>query len=213
MYAFHRNLQAITTLWLAALLLAGCAETTVAPTFRTTDGLPRPDRVLVYDFASTADDLQIKTGLDPAVFGGAGRDAQTIEDIQVGRAFAKALTDNLTQELRSRGIEAARGTETAQSSGTTVSIRGLFLRTSRSDGSTLAGFGLGDGQVRARIQIFQGAGLQLRLVAEAESATQTNLTPGSGARPAGAVETDARRTAAQVADKIADYYKRQGWIR
>jgi hypothetical protein len=102
--------------------------------------------------------------------------------------------------------------ETAQLGDTTASIRGMFLRTSRSDGSTLAGFALGDGQVRARIQIFQGAGLQLRLVAEAESATRTSIKPGSGARVADAVETDARRTAAQVADKIADYYKRQGWI-
>lgn len=211
MHALRRDLS-IAGLWLTGLLIAGCGATTVSPAFPTTDGLPRPDRVLVYDFAATADDLQIKTGLDPAVFGGAGRDAQTQEEIQVGRAFAKALTDILAQELRSRGIEAARGTETARLGDTTVLIRGLFLRKSRSDGSTLAGFGLGDGQVRARIQIFQGAGLQLRLVGEAESATQTNLKPGSGAQVGGAVETDARRTAAQVADKIADYYKRQGWI-
>ena len=209
MRALRRDLS-IAGLWLTALLVAGCGATTVSPTFRATEGLPRPDRVLVYDFAATADDLQIKTGLDPAVFGGVGADAQTQEEIQVGRAFARALTDILGQELRSRGIEAARGTETAQPGDTTASIRGLFLR--RSDGSTLAGFGLGDGQVRARIQIFQGAGLQLRLVAEAESATQTSLKSGSGARLPGAVETDARRTAAQVADKIADYYKRQGWI-
>ena len=210
MHALRRDLS-IAGLWLTAFLVAGCATTTVSPAFRTTDRLPRPDRVLVYDFAATVDDLQVKTGVDPAVFGG-GRDAQTQEDIQVGRALAKALADNLTEELRSRGIEAARGTETAQLGDTTASIRGMFLRTSRSDGSTLAGFALGDGQVRARIQIFQGARLQLRLVAEAESATQTSLKPGSGARLPDAVETDARRTATQVADKIADYYKRQGWI-
>jgi len=211
MRASRRDLST-ARLWLTALLVAGCGATTVSPTFRATEGLPRPDRVLVYDFAATADDLQIKTGLDPEVFGRGGRDTQTQEEIQVGRAFAKALTDILAQELRSRGIEAARGTQTAQPGDATASIRGLLLRKSRSDGSTLAGFGLGDGQVRARIQIFQGAGLQLRLVAEAESATETSLKPGLGARLPGAVETDARRTAAQVADKIADYYKRQGWI-
>lgn len=211
MHALRRDLS-IAGLWLTALLIAGCGATTVSPAFPTTDGLPRPDRVLVYEFAATADDLQIKTGLDPAVFGRGGGDAQTQEEIQVGRAFAKALADNLAQELRSRGIDAARGAETAQLGATTVSIRGMFLRKSRSDGSTLGGFGLGDGQVRARIQIFQGPGHQLRLVAEAESATQTSLKPGSGAPLAGAVETDARRTAVPVADKIADYYKRQGWI-
>ena len=52
MYAFQRNLQAITTIWLAALLLAGCAQTTVAPTIRAAEGLPPPDRLLVYDWRS-----------------------------------------------------------------------------------------------------------------------------------------------------------------
>ena len=89
MYAFRHNLQAITTLWLAALLLAGCAETTVAPTIRAAEGLPPPDRLLVYDLAVSPSELEVIGGLDSQAAGGTGAEAQSEEDIRTGKAFAK----------------------------------------------------------------------------------------------------------------------------
>src|SRR5687768_5035606 len=112
MQTLGRNLAA-TAFWFTALLFAGCGATTVTPTFRPADTLVRPDRVLVYDFAVVPDELEIKGGLDAQVSGGTGSDVQTQEDIQVGKAFAKALTDNLLQELRDRGIDAHRATDAA----------------------------------------------------------------------------------------------------
>ena len=211
MQAFRRNLRSVAELWLAGLLLAGCGAAAVTPTFRTTDGLARPDRLLVYDFAVTPDELEIKGGLDPQASGGIGTEAQTREDIQVGQPFAKALTDSLVQELRNRGIEAQRATAAAPPGPNTASIKGRFLRTSQRGGSTLVGFGLSDGRVRARIQIFQGTGLSLGLVAEAETATPSSLKPGSGPMVGATVEADAKRAATEIAERVADYYKRQGW--
>jgi uncharacterized protein DUF4410 len=210
---FHRDFQSVRALWLTVLLLGGCGATTVTPTFRPADTLARPDRVLVHDFAVIPDELEIKGGLDAQVSGGTGSEAQTQEDIQVGKAFAKALTDNLLQELRDRGIGAHRATEAAPPEANTASIRGRFLRTRQKDRSTLVGFGLGGGQVRTQIQIFQGTGFNLRLVAEAESATETDLKPGLGPNLGSTVEADAKRTASEVAERIGEYYKRQGWIK
>ena len=167
MYAFRRNLQAITTLWLAALILAGCAETTVTPSIRAAEGLPQPDRMLVYDFSVTPSDLEVKEGLDPQAAGGTGSEAQSEEDIRTGKAFAKSLTDSLLEELRRGGIDAYRASESGAPGMNTASIQGRFLRTSQKDGSTLVGFGLDGGEVRARIQFFQGTGYNLRLVSEA----------------------------------------------
>jgi hypothetical protein len=155
--------------------------------------------------------VEIKGGLDPQASGGTGTEAQSREDIQVGQAFAKALTDSLVQELRNRGIEAYRATGAAPPAPNTASIKGRFLRTSQRDGSTLVGFGLSRGQVRARIQIFQGTGISLGLVAEAETATTSSLKPGLGPMVGAAVEADAKRAAMEIAERIADYYKRQGW--
>lgn len=211
-HVFQGNLP-VAALGLTVLLLTGCGTTTVTPTFRTSDGLVRPDRVLVYDFAVSPDELEIKGGLDAQASGGVGSEAQTKEDIQVGRAFAKALTDSLVGELRSREIDAIRASEAAPPGQNTASIKGRFLRTSQRDGSTLVGFGIGAAQMRARIQIFQGTGANLRLVAEAESATQSNLKVGSGPVLAGTVAADAKRTGKEIAESIADYYRRQGWIK
>ena len=216
MRVFRYKLRLIAPLWLAALFLNGCGATTVTPTFPTIAGLPRPDRVLVYDFAVTPDALEAKYGLDTQARGGAGSQAQTQEDIQVGKAFAGALTSSLVEELRSRAIDAYRGAEAAPAGQNTASIKGRFLRTSQRDESTVVGFGLGDGQVRAQVQIFQGSGLDLRLVSESEITTPSNLKPGAGttvvnAAVADTVRADATRVAVQIADRIADYYKRQGW--
>ena len=210
MYAFRRNLQAITTLWLAALLLAGCAETTVTPTVRAAEGLSLPDRLLVYDLAVSPSELEVIGGLDPQAEGGTGAEAQSEEDIRTGKAFAKLLTASLVEELRRGGIDAYRASESGAPGLNTASIRGRFLRTSQKDDSTLVGFGLG-GDVRARIQIFQGTGYNLRLVAELDITTPSNLKPGSTLDAA--IATDAKTMAEQVANRIVEYYRRQGWIR
>ena len=210
MYAFRRNLQAITTLLLAALLLAGCAETTVTPTVRAAEGLSLPDRLLVYDLAVSPSELEVIGGLDPQAAGGTGAEAQSEEDIRTGKAFAKLLTASLVEELRRGGIYAYRASESGAPGLNTASIRGRFLRTSQKDDSTLVGFGLG-GDVLARIQIFQGTGYNLRLVAELDITTPSNLKPGSTLDAA--IATDAKTMAEQVANRIVEYYRRQGWIR
>ena len=213
MDVFRRNLQAITTLWLAALLLAGCAETSVAPTIRPAEGLPPPDRMLVYDLAVTPSELEIIGSQDPQAAGGTGSQAQSEADIRTGKAFAKSLTDSLVEELRRGGIDAHRASESGAPGLNTASVKGRFLRRSQKDGSTLIGFGLGGGEVRARFQIFQGAGLNLRLVAEADITTPSNLKPTPGSTLDAAIAADAKKTAGQMANRIAEYYKREGWIR
>lgn len=200
-------------LWLTALLFAGCGAATITPTFRPGDTLARPDRVLVYDFAVVPDELAIKGGPDAQPLGGAGADAQTKEEIEVGQDFARALAENLLRELRHRGIDSDRAAAAAPPGPNTASIRGRFLRTRPNDRSTLVGFGVRDGQVRTHIQIFQGTGYNLRLVAEAESTIESNLKLGSSPTTAAIIEADSKRAAAQVAERIADYYKRQGWIK
>ena len=97
------------------LLVAGCATTaTVTPTVRAPAGLPRPDRVLVNDFeiANADSDLSPETSSLRSSRGTGGA-ARTEEEMRVGKAAAKVLTDSLIQELRSRGIEAQRASEAA----------------------------------------------------------------------------------------------------
>jgi hypothetical protein len=190
--------------YLAAFLLAGCAETTMTPTFRATRGLSRPDRVLVFDFAVTPEEAGAERR--------SGVAAQTEEDVRVGKALARALSANLVSELRSRGIEAERAGDGAAPGDTTASVRGRFLRGDGSDNTANAvGFMLRDGQVRTRVQLFQGTGLKLQLVGEGETVTPSGLKPGAAGDAA--VDADARRTAQVLAERIAGYYRQEGWIK
>jgi hypothetical protein len=212
MFDLHRNLQPFVTLYLAGLLLAGCEAATVTPGFPTSGTLARPDRVLVHDFAVTPDESGIGVGVDSRTSEGTGSAEQTQDDIRVGKSFATALTDSLVGELRRGGIDAYRASEAAPPGENTASIKGRFLRTSQKGENTLVGFDLASGQVRTHIWILQGTELGLGVVAEGDTVTPTNLKPGLGPRLGGAVEAGAKQTAAQVAERIVDYYKRRGWI-
>ncbi len=189
---------------LAAFLLASCAETTMTPTFRATKGLSRPDRVLVFDFAVTPEEAGAERR--------SGAVVQTEEDVRVGKALARALSANLVSELRRRGIEADRAGESAAPGENTASIRGRFLPADGSDStSNLVGFTLRGGQVRTRVQLFQGTGLKLQLVGEGETVTPSGLKPGTAGDAA--VDADAKRTAQVLAERIAGYYRQEGWIK
>jgi hypothetical protein len=84
----------------------------------------------------------------------------------------------------------------------------------RSDGDSTGntvGFTLRGGQVRTRVQLVQGTGLKLQLVGEGDTATASGLKPGSVADAA--IDADAKRTAQILAERIAGYYRQEGWIK
>ena len=189
------------------LLLTGCATSTatVTPTVRAPAGLPRPDRVLVNDFEVANADSDLSEDLVPPVARGTGGAARTEEEMRAGRAAAKVLTDSLIQELRSRGIEAQRATEAAPAELNTLSIRGRFLWRDKDAGA-----------MRARIWYYQGTGVNSRLVAQVDadipSESKSGAKVGNSAYTA-AQEADARRMARELAERVARYYREQGWIK
>ncbi len=192
-------------------LVSACATADVTPTFQASDRLPRPDRLLVYDFAVTPGESDIAYGADTRTVG-ARTDLQP--EMQLAKTFAAAVTKHAVEELRSRNIQAFAASEAAPPGENldTALIKGRFLRMSESDRTMITGFAIADGQVRTKIQVWQGSGLQATVVAEAETSTATSLRPGTANTPA-TIDADAKRTAAQIADRIVDYYNRRGWLK
>jgi hypothetical protein len=198
-------------LFLGGLSLAGCATETLKPAFPTSSGLQRPDRMLVYDFAVTPGDTlpagAVGSQLDPPA-------VQTEEEIRIGRALGKALSENLVTELRSRGISAFPASQSAAPGNSTAWIRGRFLRIAQRERSSIVGFTLGGREVRTKIEILQGSGVDLRVVGEAEYTMQTELEPGiTPAAFATVVSADAKRAAQALAERVAAYYRKQGWLK
>jgi Domain of unknown function (DUF4410) len=234
-----RRLDVVSVFCLSALVIAGCAKATVTPTRPAATSLPRPDRIIVHDFAVTPADVALDRGLGPRVMRDTAAASQTDEEVRIGQAVSKALTDNLVSKLREQGINAQRAIEAAPPGPTTASVVGHFLSVDQGDRTmrTLIGFGLGSSEVRTRVQVYQGAGPNARLVGEAETNTRGGLKPGMGVMlPIGAaagtvattaviaggttitseaffatVEADARRTAEAVAKRIVGYYRERGW--
>ncbi len=204
MFRLRFSARLVIKFYLAVFLFAGCAETTMTPTFRATKGLPRPDRVLVFDFAVTPGEAKAERRSAAAL--------QTEEDVRVGKALARAVSVNLVSELRGRGIEAERAADGAAPGEITASVRGEFLRTDASDSSSnTVGFTLSGGRVRTQVQVVQGTGLSLQLVGEGQIVTPSGLK--GGAAGDAAVDADAKRIAQALAERIADYSRQEGWIK
>jgi hypothetical protein len=225
------NVRTLAALMIAAVALTGCASADVKPTKRASGNLPKPDMIIVNDFAVSPEDVKLDGGAMASVARDASSATPTEEEIKVGRMVADRLAVKLVEELRKSGINAARAGGVAQPSETTAVINGQFITVDQGNQSarTWVGFGLGGSQLRTRLQISQGG----QLVAASETATKSSLKPGmlvsiasgSGAAVAvgaagtvanetllATVEADAARTAAEVAKRIKKAYVDRGWM-
>jgi hypothetical protein len=190
------------------LLMAGCAtDTSVTSVLPIAGSVLEPDRVVVNDFEVTA---------KPTQMGAMDRDetVPTAEEVRVGTILAAALSKYLVDDLRNYGIKADLASEAAPLKDNTISINGRFMRTEKGSRSNLVGgFRFAD-QVRTRIMIFQGTRSFLQFIAQGDTATPTSLKSGmSRNAEATVVDTDARKVAQDVAERIADYYRKRGWLK
>ena len=92
--------------WLSvAALLSGCASSEVSD-YRPPEGhIPRPDRILVYDFAAVPSELP-----PPVDIAGQGVPASPLTPAQLatGRALGQAVATKLTADLQAMGLPAVR---------------------------------------------------------------------------------------------------------
>jgi hypothetical protein len=227
--------------WLAVFLLVGCAPTKVDTTGEYTgkEPLARPNRVLVYDFAVSPDDVSLNSAIGTKLANLVKGSPKNEEQLKVGRAVAKALSEGLVKEIQDLGLPAERATVVEPLVSKTLAIEGQFL--SINEGNRLRrmviGFGVGGTEVKTQVQVSLGTDSGRQLVQEFETAAQSSKKPGMGpmvgvgaaASTAGTaaavsggvgvatefnqtVEGDAKRTAKEVAKTLSRFFFSQGWI-
>lgn len=227
--------------WLTLVVLAGCAPTHVDTTkeYSGKASLPRPDRVLIYDFAVSGKDVRLNSAIGAWLANMATGANESEEQLKVGRAVAKAFSESLMKELDPLGLPVERATSGSRLTERTVAIHGQFLTID--EGNRLRrmviGFGVGGTELRTKVQVFQGTEAAPALVdefdARAESSKKPGMGPmaGVGAAATGAastaavaggvgvatefnqtVEGDAKRTAKEVAKPLSRFFAGQGWI-
>lgn len=227
--------------WVAILaVLAGCASTKVTerqmldPQAR----IPRPDRILVYDFAATPADI-------PAWSAAAGQYAApstppSAEEIEAGRKLGELVAQELVAEIQGMGLSAVRAAgQPAPRVGDGMLV-GYFeaIDTGSTTRRLVLGFGSGAADLGTAVEGYVMTDQGPRLLGSGKLGSKGGKTPGllvplavvaATANPLGLIvmgaaklhgevtgrtkiEGAAKRTARLIADELRKGFQRRGWI-
>jgi hypothetical protein len=224
---------------LALAVVAGCASTQVIDRRPLVTGrLPRPDRILVYDFIANPADLP----LDSALVGQVAMSSTplTAEQLQAGRQLGAQIADDLVARIRDMGLPAL-----AALSGTPPRVGDIVIRgylVSIDEGSSakrlLIGFGAGGSELQTVVEGFQMTDKGLRKLGSGTVESGGSKGPGATAPAAVAIATGnpiglivsggmkvygeasgsstlegrGKATAKEIAGVLKTRFAEQGWI-
>ena len=165
------------------LVAAGCAPTSVQTTSMASGQLPRPNQILVYDFAVTPDEVKLDEGISTQLmqefqqYQGTPRTAQ---EIKIGHAVANVVAAELVSQIRAYGLPAERALGWPASRGNALTIKGQF--TSIDEGNrterVLIGFGTGRTSVQANVQVYELTREGTRKVESLQADSKSGAKPG-----------------------------------
>ena len=224
-----------------ALLAVGCAKTNVRATNEVAyTGLPRPDRVLVYNFAVTPADIQENSSIFAKIGRNMENKDQTAEEIQLGREVADALATELTVKIANMGLNPLRATSNMPVTKGSILITGRFTKIDEGNRlrRNVIGLGMGQSSVDSAVSVLapEATGLE-EIIAFNAHADSGNMPGAAVMGPAGAaagagtaavVATNAamsgvksyksasaqqaKKIAEKIASELAKYFAQQGWI-
>lgn len=231
----------VTAWLLIGFLLGGCAAARVQVRGGVADsGLPKPQRLLIYNFTVHPEEIQENSGL----FAKAARsltDADQVEEqLRIGREVADALATELTEKIAALGLRALRADANMPVTDGSVLVTGRFVKID--EGNRLRrnaiGLGLGQSSLDSEVRVMAPTRSGLRQLVAFEAHADSGALPGAailgpagaaaGAGTAAVVATNVaasavkayRSASAQLAGQMADeivselaqYFARQGWI-
>lgn len=224
----------------AACLAAACAPTNVQTMYERQGPISRPERILVYDFAVAPGEVKLDRGVSAELEQMAKGTPRTEQELQVGRATAAALSDELVKQINEMGLVAQRVVGVPANWANAVLIEGQILSIDEGNRTERVVIGLGAGRssVRTDVQVYEARGTQLVRIAEFMTDARSGYKPGAAetmglgaaagdlavsaaVTAAGTVasetlgvdaQADARRTASDVAKKLKPFFVEQGWI-
>lgn len=221
----------------ALILGAGCAQTSVRPIARTADrNLPRPARILVYDFGINEANVNEYQGImrqQPS-------NRNPIErQRELGRIASEAVTANLVYGLRQLGFTVERVPRGAPIQENDLIVDGRFIGVD--EGSPLRrlviGLGSGASTMTTRVQVFTAG--QRQMILEFATNADSGKMPGAattvpvsvampigvsvGLTAGGAVASGlnanssnigslAASSADQAVRYLSEFFAKQGWI-
>lgn len=222
-------------------LLAGCQSTQV--TGRESEmgdmRIARPDRILVYDFGSTPDEIPPDSHL-------AGQLSEpgsppTREQLEVGRQLGASVATELAADIAAMGLPGVRAANQRPPAPGDIVLKGYFLTLDEGSAAKrmLIGFGSGDAELKTFVEAYLMEEQGLRRLGSGEiSSGAQGGTPGvivplavtiatanpiglvvGGAVKAGTelsgadkIQASGKRTADLIAKELRPKFEQQGWI-
>jgi hypothetical protein len=231
----------VTAWLLIGLLLGSCAASQVRVRREVADhGVPKPQRVLIYNFTVNPGEVRENSGFFAKV-GRSLTDANQVEEqVRIGREVADVLATELTEKIAALGLRPLRADANMPVTEDSVLVTGRFVKID--EGNRLRrnaiGLGLGQSSLDSEVRVMAPTRSGLRELIAFEAHADSGALPGAailgpagaaaGAGTAAVVATNVAAGAAktyrsasaqlatQMADKIvaelAQYFARQGWI-
>jgi len=165
------------------VIAAGCAPTKVQQENTTLTQLPRPDLILVYDFAVSPEEVKLDTGLSAELMQKYQEHegmSRTAEEIKVGHKVADAVAEELVKKIRSYGLSAERAFGLPQGKGKVLMVKGQFLSIDEGNRTERVAIGLGAGRtdVQANVQVYELTPQGMKQVDDMRGTAKSGGKPG-----------------------------------
>jgi hypothetical protein len=229
----------LAVLLFAVIAIAGCASTSVTQqTPISRPGLPRPNRIWVYNFAATPADLPANSSIRGQV--GAPSTPPAPEQIETGRELGALIAKELVADIQEMGLSAVQaGPGSSPQVGDGV-IRG-YLVSVEAGGAVkrfVIGFGAGTSEMDTVVEGYSVTPQGWRKLGSGTLSSSGGKTPGIVVPAAVAIATSnpiglivvggmkiygeasgknklegrAKATAAAIADQLRIRFQDRGWI-
>jgi hypothetical protein len=165
------------------VLAAGCGPTNVQQQKMDLAQLPRPDLILVYDFAVSPDEVKLDTGLSAELmqkYENYKGTPPTAMEIKLGHKVAEAVGDELVKKIRTYGLWAERGFGSPYGRGKVLMVKGQFVSIDQGNRTerVAVGLGMGRSDVQANVQVYELTPQGLQEVDALRGAAKSGYKPG-----------------------------------
>ena len=166
-------------------IAVGCAPTHVKQEKMTATGLPRPDHILVYDFAVSPAEVELDKGLSADLiqkYEAYKGTARTAEEIKVGHKVADAVAEELVKKIQGYGLMAERAFGLPQGKGKILLVKGQLLSIDEGNRTERVVIGLGAGRtsVQANVQVYEMTPKGKQEVDSLRGTAKSGRKPGMG---------------------------------
>jgi hypothetical protein len=232
----------LPTLLVLLTALCACARTAVRPQQQTSlTGFPHPQRVLVYDFAVTEDDVKRNQSIIAKAVDSASPTTERERKLDVGHQVVARMTEDLVAGINDLGLPTQHAFASTPVSNGDLLVLGQFLNVD--EGNRLrrlvVGFGAGGATLDSQVLVYQatarGDDKLLEFTTHADSGKMPGAaaTMGAGAAAQGGVtagmaaanvavggvkayrseaEALTGRSADQAVAYLSEFFARQRWI-